>query len=121
MTCKDCMHHDKCIFTDDVPLHDEDVSVTCGCFADKARFIELPCKVGDIVYCIFDEKVLPALVLDFYTDKVGTLAGLKISLDGGSPNALSSVHHIDHDSFTAADIYITKEEAEKVLKEREEK
>lgn len=42
MTCKDCVHHDIC------ECAGRDI---CEDFKDKSRFIELPCKVGDTVYC----------------------------------------------------------------------
>lgn len=50
MTCKDCMHYEVCKFhgmnVDDTNFRKE----FCGCFKDKSRFVELPCKVGDTVY-----------------------------------------------------------------------
>ena len=47
MTCKDCVHYEVCnIFGDEV------LGNLCVYFKDKSKFIELPCKVGDIVWCI---------------------------------------------------------------------
>lgn len=49
MTCKDCIHYDVCI--QNIDTQTEGLTV-CKYFKDKSRFIELPCKVGDIVYRI---------------------------------------------------------------------
>ena len=64
MTCKDCIHNKACsgftptdldsdVFdyaregrTDEIP----DIEERCSSFADKSRFLELPCKVGDRAY-----------------------------------------------------------------------
>lgn len=52
MTCKDCIHFDVCggytLTDDEVP----DIEKRCGNFKDKTRFIELPVKLGQIVYAI---------------------------------------------------------------------
>ena len=55
-TCKDCLHYEACqavldaagFFSDDI----EEIlnAIKCPNFADKSRFEELPCKVGDTVY-----------------------------------------------------------------------
>lgn len=57
MTCKDCIHYDVCkALEDQVGMID---ARQCGCYKDKSRFIELPCKKGDVLYrneekCIAD-------------------------------------------------------------------
>ena len=53
-TCKDCIHFEACkscwcCFWENKKMTEDD---RCKMFKDKARFIELPCKVGDTVYCI---------------------------------------------------------------------
>lgn len=54
-TCNDCIHYDVCYKK---PDHFDDLSVNGGCidFADKSRFVELPCKVGDTAYADFSGK-----------------------------------------------------------------
>lgn len=47
MTCKDCVHFETC----DGALFDHR-DEACSDFAEKIRFIELPCKIGDTVWCI---------------------------------------------------------------------
>ncbi len=120
MTCKDCLHCEAC--TDMI----ESLGYTvggdgfnaekrCKCFTARSEWVHLPCKIGDNVYCIFENKVCIANVLAFYIDKVGIICELKISLDGELPTAPCSVCHIDRDSYTDNDIYLTREEAEKAL------
>lgn len=43
MTCKDCVHYKPCFYAN---------IDNCEYFKDKSKFIELPCKVGDKVWCI---------------------------------------------------------------------
>ena len=38
--CRNCIHYNVCI------SHEE-----CKDFKNKTRFVELPCKIGDIIYC----------------------------------------------------------------------
>jgi hypothetical protein len=56
MKCEDCIHYEICsdgyehIFGNE---HQDKVETVCKTFKDKSRFIELPCKVGDTVYCVY--------------------------------------------------------------------
>ena len=55
-TCNDCVHVEACNgilngFDIDIEFFGEQVSV-CKNFKDRSRFVELPCKVGDLVYII---------------------------------------------------------------------
>lgn len=55
-TCKDCIHHGVCncdvwlcrdAHGDLIQYQDsKEVEIDCENFADKSRFIELPCKIG---------------------------------------------------------------------------
>ena len=38
------------------------VGCVCKDFKDKSRYIELPCAVGDTVYCLYHEKVIEGTV-----------------------------------------------------------
>ena len=46
MTCKGCIYDRVC------PHLKDDDAIKCGAYADKSRFVELPCAVGDKVYWI---------------------------------------------------------------------
>lgn len=56
MTCKDCYHCDVCSEKDGTTnfygkeLACNDVEKRCQYFKDKSLIIELPCKIGQIVY-----------------------------------------------------------------------
>lgn len=58
MTCKDCIHYDVCskkhwhVESNKYTCDLNDVEKSCFYFKNKSRIIELPCKVGDIVYRI---------------------------------------------------------------------
>lgn len=67
MTCKDCLCSDVCIETrDQIQMlayqSRNDVEKVCSNFKDKARFVELPCKVEDIVYIISEGDIIPLYV-----------------------------------------------------------
>ena len=48
MTCKECMHNKVC----SAYILVGDYGEICPHFANKSRYIKLPCKVGDIVYAV---------------------------------------------------------------------
>ena len=50
MTCRDCIHYDVCQALEDGGQVDKISPSLCGCYKDKSKIIELPCKVGDTVY-----------------------------------------------------------------------
>lgn len=57
MTCKDCFHYEACGgMIEFMGLVGKGVldnaDKLCNCFKDKSRFVELPCKIGDTVWCI---------------------------------------------------------------------
>ena len=41
-TCKECVHNNICNL--------QHIEKYCDHFKDRSRFVELPCKIGDIVY-----------------------------------------------------------------------
>ena len=95
-SCKDCMHEKVCdYFGGDL---NEEGAENCVCFKDRNRFVDLPCKVGDTVYQtdgirIYENKIERII---FDTNNIG----------------------FDETSIGKS-IFLTREEAEKALKERE--
>ena len=117
MTCEDCMLFGKCRF--DVHFSDGDLQMQCRgdveerCegFVDKSSFVELPCKVGDTVYCFAPcfgtdhypkLKVVEKEIVELKT--IATVFGLNFDIDS-----------------IGKTIFLTREEAEKALAERKEK
>lgn len=95
-SCKDCIHEKVCIFFEG-DLNEEGAE-KCVCFKDRNRFVKLPCKVGDTVYQtdgirIYENKIERII---FDTNNIG----------------------FDETSIGKS-IFLTREEAEQVIKERE--
>lgn len=125
-TCKECLCFKMCL------LSSEKVGI-CEDFKDKSKFIELPCKVGDtiyqIVYC-YDRTTYPATKYpDHYVEK--EVVGIHICDSRLRVNALSNKKYrdylivgicnaVEHIPFAkiGKTVFLTKEEAEKALKER---
>ena len=112
MTCKDCIHNEMCYGT-----HTDD-SPTCCDFKDKSRSIELPCKVGDTIYTFSYGKVIEAEVLKIEysceAENYSKFIREKITLFG------KDIGEIRIDFCDLGNMFfLTREEAEKALKERE--
>ena len=109
MTCNDCIHFDLCIpvyskiFGKGNGLDAEAETDGCGYFKDRSRFVELPCKLGDEIFCTTMGKIHQAVVdrIELYDEGVAI-----ITTDGYCPDSSICYH--------------TQEEAEQALKEREE-
>lgn len=117
MTCKACLHYEACkgtymnvseykSITDFDSEHYADIYY-CHNFSDKAKWVHLPCKVGDIVYCFepcFDVdnhpklKVVEREIIRFKTTL--TVSGL--------------ISDIDNIGKT---VFLTREEAENALED----
>ena len=113
-TCKDCLHYDVCEF------HlDEKTTMTvdeCMHFKDKSKFVELPCKVWDTVYVLTPKtnKVFKGevrkMLFNHKNELVICVARNEHSFNVNGNYKLSSF---------GKTVFLTKEEAEKALKERE--
>ena len=54
-TCKDCVHNNICNIKQryNHPKYAlQHIEKYCEHFKDRSRFVDLPCKVGDMVYCL---------------------------------------------------------------------
>lgn len=113
MTCKDCIHYVVCWRVKEVETGNPMITSyhICRAFKDKSRFIELPCKVGDTVYCFepyFDEnlrsklKVKESKIVQMRT--IATVLGFNFDIEK-----------------IGETVFLTKEEAEKNMKERNRK
>ena len=127
MTCKDCIHYDLCRSCSRIQLgwhgnsvhYVENIEEICKDFKDRSRFVELPCKVGDTVY--FNNVHLRyARVIAIYIDASGGMFDLDITTNIAT--ATGYEHFINKD-YTFEDIgkrlFLTREQAEQALKERE--
>lgn len=116
-TCKDCIHYEACqavldaagFFSDDI----EEIlnAIKCPNFADKSRFVELPCKVGDKVFVL-----MFGCVISFIVER--------ITLDSLEDKPYMKMHHgtrlvwVTELDEIGKTVFLTREEAEAVLAER---
>lgn len=89
-SCKDCLSYCSCGWTYNAEH--------CKHFKDRNKFVELPCKVGDIVYQTDGIRI--------YENKIN-----KIIFDTKSIGF--------DETAIGKSIFLTREDAEQVLKERE--
>ena len=110
MTCKDCLHAEVCgtfaIASETFEISSpERTASSCNDFKDRSRFVELPCRDGDTVYyfnhagIIFSQRVL-----GFIVNSVGILVDSDVMFDS---------------NLIGNKFFLTREEAEQALKERE--
>ena len=98
-SCKDCLHYGFCCLgTSDKPDY-----VNCKYFKNRNRFVELPCKIGDTVFVVNGFKEIDELEVDYYV--VG--------------KNVISVGMVDDGEYEVETVFLTREEAEQALKERE--
>ena len=113
-TCKDCLHHEICkVFNHNIPNEYCPIEQQCDGFDDLSEWVHLPCKAGDLLYEITErrtrdkwQKVIKERVVNCI--EVGIEGALGIR-SGTIYLSLSRLHKT---------IFLTREEAEKALKER---
>lgn len=105
-SCKDCLCFDVC---DPYKKIEADLLERCEHFKDRNRFIELPCKKGDTVYRITNYNRImmdTVTVVNYYASIDNFFIGFRF---GFSCNK----HELGRT------VFLTKEQAEQALKERE--
>lgn len=111
-TCKECLHYEACKAFNRMRQNVIDTSSSgaeklCGRFADKSRFIELPCKVGDEVYvpAAWIERLIRFVIVrcEIYAEEI-------IFTDDSD-----NEYHIEDFGKT---VFLTREEAEAELERR---
>lgn len=104
-TCKDCLHYEVCQF------HiDEETKLTvneCEHFKDRSKFIELPCKIGDTVWCINESQIIEE-------DKVYQIIVRQFSDINVNDVLLVKFGKASFEDFGKT-VFLTKEEAERAL------
>lgn len=115
MTCKYCLHYDRC---KKLGICNIETLSICEDFADRSEWVHLPCKVGDTIYfetyrCEKSIGVQPHKVA-----KINVV--VKIERPFGSvgaeiPDWQSEIPDWQFGKY----VFLTREEAEKALKERE--
>ena len=110
MTCKDCIHYSLCNYEEICHYDIDNIknAKDCSFFQDRSRFVELPCKLGDLVYFIKARRVMADIVSKFTIDRCGVMLQRVNGYNLGYTDQLGKK------------IFLTREEAEQALKEREE-
>lgn len=119
MSCKNCIHYVLCEYwanSTNSPYYPH--GSDCVYFKDKSKTCELPCKVGDTIY-----RVVPDTdEYGYYVDRLKLIGYEKINEIIISQEGTFIVDNEDY-RWPAEDIgksvFLTREEAEKALKERE--
>ena len=108
MTCKYCLHYDRC---KKLGICNIETLSICEDFADRSEWVHLPCKVGDTIY--------------FETYRRGESIGVqphkvaKINVVVTIERPFGSVGAEIPDWQFGKYVFLTREEAEKALKEHE--
>lgn len=108
--CENCIHYDVCCKCDMYG----DCADNCKSFKDKSLFVEYPCKIGDKMYFVCGSNIAEYEVYKIEYDFVF------FRLYGENPNYV-----IEHREFVgmypnpSRTLFLTKEEAERKLKEME--
>ena len=124
MTCKDCIHYDLCRSCSRIQLgwhgnsvhYVENIEEICKDFKDRSRFVELPCKVGDMVYVLKGDHIEFAHVIAIYLDNSGGMFDLKIFKEIAINFYISKYNTFENIGKT---VFLTREEAEQALKLKE--
>lgn len=122
-SCNDCVHVEVCskknlhvaVGMNITPRFKyKHIQQECEHFKDRARFVALPCMVGDTVYVIEsiagEEKIIQ--------DHVETL-GIGYYADGINIYQFDGVKTDGYFEDFGKTVFLTREEAEQALKERE--
>lgn len=126
-SCKDCVHVEVCceknlhvaVGMNIIPRFKyKRIEQECKNFKDRSRFVELPCKVGDMVYVLKGEHIEFAHVIAIYLDGSGGMFDLKIFKEIAINFYISKYNTFENIGKT---VFLTREEAERALKERETK
>ena len=111
MICKDCVHYEVCISSDNEPFDE------CNHFKPKSRYVELPCEVGQKIYMLVTRKTHSFEFVKF--------------VEGKRMLRVDNQHTFIKDTyFTKLNfwkvledfgktVFLSREEAENALKERE--
>lgn len=116
MKCPDCIHFERCnsiyIKVDGIMRTSDEFSrpEICCWFKDKSKFIELPCEVGETVY-----KIVAMRCEDCNYDDT-----IQCSRRDRCPQTIE-LHSFSYEDIPwfGKKVFLTREEAEKASKERE--
>jgi len=126
-TCKDCVHVEVCLFyikhtanlygakIDEAYLQNARGD-KCKDFQDRARFVELPCKIGDTLYTVVrGYKIREWIVTNIcFSDYLPRNVKVITARDKQNSEHMRFAEH-----YLEKTVFLTREAAEQALKERE--
>ncbi len=119
MICDNCIKADVClknhIKSDLVYRSDGEQKLYCELFKDKDLIIELPCKVGDMVYVINSAKTQ---ITQYYITEISIAEDIIIKGAQDIVNSIWTGRDFEVQDFGKR-VFLTREEAQEALKERE--
>ena len=124
--CENCLHCEVCadVMKKDLFIKEKMLRIAnpiCKCFLDKSKVIELPCKVGDVVYKVsFVHKNITPLTVEGF---LCNLSSWKVHCTHLIPSWVGNQKEHIYIAFSSFGkrVFLTQEEAEQALKERESK
>ena len=108
MTCRDCIHFSMC-------RQRTSSGITCGNFQDRSLWERLPCKVGDILYEPTDRDTISEYEV---TAVRVELFSIFVEWKNIVGFVWRYVHEINSKEIGKT-VFLSREEAERALKERE--
>lgn len=122
--CKNCLHYEVCadVMKKDLFIKEKMLRIAnpiCKCFLDKSKVIELPCKVGDVVYKVsFVHKNITPLTVEGF---LCNLSSWKVHCTHLIPSWVGNQKEHIYIAFSSFGkrVFLTSEEAEQALKERD--
>ena len=125
-TCNDCLHYDVCAVKrkmNTIKVYINGKSVTtdfiesvvekrCKHFKDKSRYIELPCKVGDVMY-----QVTRNFISEFRVRFVEIATCGNLFLHTDLISGIVYTGEVFSESDIGKTVFLTREEAEKALED----
>ena len=108
MNCKDCLHYDVCLLGARV----NGATGTCQNYKDKSIVIELPCKVGDVVY-----QVTRNFISEFRVRFVEIATCGNLFLHTDLISGIVYTGEVFSESDIGKIVFLSREEAEKALED----
>ena len=116
MTCKDCVHYDICEMLRPIEWC---TGKTCLGFKNKANFVELPCKVGDMIYLPWEfdgvKSIACLTATHIIFDREHNYVKTDFHTDDEAYYDKYKCGRYEFDDFGKT-VFLTKEEAEQKLK-----
>lgn len=113
--CENCIHNEVC------KNYEPKSTIACERYKDNSLIVELPCKVGDTVFafCDFYGVVLPYFIetldISYYTKNENCYQYEANSTNAEQNDLIDSIDFLLED--IGKTVFLSREEAEKALKE----